>query len=272
VGIHIGINLLTDLIISRKVIKKMKKLILYWSIFLFVFGHCSEYIKSPRKFQNEAEFAKYLESKKYRINGYGYKIGAIINSVAVSEKTDYSEDDIVTLCLESSARFIKWERTKIPNLSENTFSKCNNANIAEIGFANLRVEADELCKFVTGFKKKKFGLTLTNVNISENDIHCIAKNESIIDLAIPDKADISDNAFCRLTEKSKQMEGIQYNQAPLTIKGLNCILNFPNLKRVTFQSWKNISEKEIEKVILDYQKKYSRKIDATTLDPSGSER
>ncbi|TGL23569.1 hypothetical protein EHQ47_06775 [Leptospira bourretii] len=216
--------------------------------------------------------AKYLESKNYVINGYGYKKNAHLESVDINEKTDYSDGDLIRICSQPNLTSLAFKRTKVRSFSADASFACSKSNIAELAVINLTINKNELCNLVSTFTNKQLTLALSGIVFTNSDLECISKLKLLKYIAIPDRANISEESFCNFSKQMPQLLGIQLNNSTLATNGLNCILNFPSLRRVTLQNWNSVSEDEMGEWVKKYEKKYNRKLEAQIIDPVGYER
>lgn len=228
--------------------------------------------KIPQVVENDSDLAKYLESKKYVINGYGYKKNAHLESVDINEKTDYSDGDLIRICSQPNLTSLAFKRTKIRSLSADASFVCSRSSITELALINLTINKNELCNLVSTFTNKQLTIALSGILFTDSELECISKLKLLKYISIPDRANISGESFCNFSKQLPQLLGIQLNNSNLDINGLNCIMNFPSLRRVTLQNWKNVSEDEMDKWVKEYEKKYNRKLEAQIIDPVGYER
>lgn len=238
------------------------------AIYFFILSfYCAEGI-TDKKIHNSGDTLSIksdLERRGYDIEIVNDKKG-FDSYVTVDQNAEIRDADFEEICKLPFLRKIKYHSNQFSANFVNDILKCKLSELHSLNFKSSAFKEEILCSLS---KEKGFNgrLTLSNVNITDVGLNCIAKFHFLQSLSISEpQGAFGDTDLCLLGKSNFEVKSIYFRNTKLSDSNFECLTELKGVETFGFKKIKGRTALDMKKLEALYFKKNGRRVDVDVFE------
>jgi hypothetical protein len=241
------------------IMKKTTKLFLLWLwLVIFIFSCTSSLKETEPKIFDYKVIVEELQVRKFDVEVNTYK--GLKSYVSANPNTTIIEGDLDKICKLPNLSQININSENLPISFFDNIQKCELSNLGLLNLRNLNFKEGLICNF-NRVKREDFYFHLSNTNVSDIDLACIAQFQPFQQLSFSGpQQKFSDESFCSLCKSGVWVKSLHLKNLHLSDKAYNCLSDLKGIETFGFKKIKGRSASDMKKLEDLYFKKNGRKV------------
>lgn len=219
---------------------------------------------------NSKDINSDLKSRRIRLTEG--RLNSALFTLVIHKTSDVNEFRITDVCLKKNIKSLGFHNDNFDQTLFSGIHECDWSSLESLQISSSKVDLNLLCSLFKYSTSKEKSLSLEERFINHHIIDCKSEDTGITGLSLYNLPACSDCSICKILPYFSTITSLSILKSSEGKVGLGCILEMPNLRSISLQSWKGATIKEFHEFAEKYEKKYNRKIEANIIDPVGYEK